>query len=104
MASVSRTATDLVEEFVLRRWAREHYVPAEARDRTWHSIVLEEMNHKDRELAEVGQYALSGRRIVPLVPESDWILHGPHTEPSQTTVLLRIPDVAVEVSAFEAPH
>jgi hypothetical protein len=97
MASETRMATDLVEEFVLRRWAREHYVPAESRDSAWHPVVLEEMNHKDRELSEAAEYALSGRRIVPLVPESDWILHGPHAEPAQGTVLLRIPDVVTEM-------
>lgn len=96
MASVTRMATDLVEEFVLRRWAREHFVPAEARDADWHPVVLEEMAHKDRELAESAAYALSGRRVVPLVPENDWILHGPHAEPPQTAVLLRIPNVSTE--------
>jgi hypothetical protein len=96
MESVSRVATDLVEELVLRRWAREHHVPAESRDGTWHPVVLEEMRLKDRELEESAACALSGRRIVPLVPESDWILHGPHPEPSQTAVLLRIPDMAIE--------
>lgn len=96
MASVTGMATDLVEEFVLRRWAREHFVPVEDRNPNWHAVVLDEMKHKDRELAESAEYALSGRRIVPLVPETDWILHGPHSEPTQTAVLSRIPNVAPE--------
>ena len=40
---------DLIEELRLRRWAREHYVPVEKRDRTWHPVVHEEMKKKDNE-------------------------------------------------------
>ena len=43
---------DVIEEFRLRRWAREHYVPAELRDRAWHPIVLEEMHRKDGEASD----------------------------------------------------
>ena len=43
---------DVIEEFRLRRWAREHYVPAEQRDRSWHPIVLEEMHRKDGESSD----------------------------------------------------
>ena len=43
---------DVIEEFRLRRWAREHYVPAEQRDRGWHPIILEEMHRKDGEVSE----------------------------------------------------
>ena len=43
---------DVIEEFRLRRWAREHYVPAELRDRAWHPIVLEEMRRKDGEASD----------------------------------------------------
>lgn len=99
MPSETRKTTDLVEEFVLRRWAREHYVPAEAREAAWHPVILDEMKLKDRETAETSEYALTGRRIVPLVPESDWILHGPHAEPTQATLLLRVPDVAASPPA-----
>jgi hypothetical protein len=41
---------DAIEEIRLRTWARENYVPADERDQAWHSIVLEEMTCKDREL------------------------------------------------------
>ena len=40
---------DLIDEFRLRRWARENYVPATHRDTAWHPIILEEMGRKDGE-------------------------------------------------------
>lgn len=40
---------DAVEEFRLRIWARQNYTPAENRDVSWHPVVLEEMERKDRE-------------------------------------------------------
>jgi hypothetical protein len=96
MASTTRIATDLVEEFVLRRWAREHYVPVDERNVDWHTVVLDEMDRKDREVAEAAEYALSGRRVVPLVPCADWTLHGPHTESARAPTLLQIPDMVAE--------
>jgi len=43
---------DPIEEFRLRRWARENYVPNDQRDRAWHPIVLEEMRRKDGESSD----------------------------------------------------
>jgi hypothetical protein len=43
---------DPIEEFRLRRWARENYVPTEQRDRAWHPIVHEEMRRKDGESSD----------------------------------------------------
>ena len=43
---------DFIEELRLRRWAREHYVPADERDAKWHPIILEEMRRKDGEASE----------------------------------------------------
>ena len=40
---------DFIEELRLRRWAREHYVPRSQRKQTWHPVVHEEMEKKDRE-------------------------------------------------------
>ena len=40
---------DFIEELRLRRWAREHYVPPSQRKQTWHPVVHEEMEKKDRE-------------------------------------------------------
>ena len=43
---------DPIEEFRLRRWARENYVPPSQRDRAWHPIVHEEMGRKDGESSD----------------------------------------------------
>jgi hypothetical protein len=43
---------DPIEEFRLRRWARENYVPADSRDRAWHPIIQEEMRRKDAEVSD----------------------------------------------------
>ena len=40
---------DFIEELRLRRWAREHYVPRSQRKHTWHTVVHEEMEKKDKE-------------------------------------------------------
>ena len=40
---------DLIEELRLRRWAREHYVPRDRRQPSWHPVVLDEMSRKDSE-------------------------------------------------------
>jgi hypothetical protein len=40
---------DFIEELRLRRWARENYVPPEDRENTWHPVVHQEMEKKDRE-------------------------------------------------------
>ena len=40
---------DLIEELQLRRWAREHYVPPEQRDGSWHPVIQDEMKKKDNE-------------------------------------------------------
>ena len=40
---------DLIEELKLRRWAREHYVPVDQRQPSWHPVVHEEMEKKDLE-------------------------------------------------------
>ncbi len=41
---------DPVEELLLRRWARENYVPADDRDESWHPIILKEMSNRDAEI------------------------------------------------------
>jgi hypothetical protein len=40
---------DFIEELRLRRWARENYVPRGERARSWHPVVLDEMDRKDAE-------------------------------------------------------
>lgn len=58
----------LIQELRLRRWARQHYVPPEQRDDTWHPVVLEEMRHKDAELLQQAAPPIDGTRYVPLAP------------------------------------
>jgi hypothetical protein len=40
---------DFIEELRLRRWARENYCSFDQRDASWHPIIHDEMNRKDRE-------------------------------------------------------
>jgi hypothetical protein len=54
MQSGVMTAADLdfIEELRLRRWARENYVPAGQRKRSWHPVIQQEMEKKDQEAHE----------------------------------------------------
>lgn len=47
------TEVDFIEELRLRRWARENYVPPHQREQSWHPVILDEMDCKDRERSEV---------------------------------------------------
>jgi hypothetical protein len=40
---------DFIEELRLRRWAREHYVPADRRESSWHPVIIDEMVRKENE-------------------------------------------------------
>jgi hypothetical protein len=53
MLSSVAAEVDFIEELRLRRWAREHYVPRNQREISWHPVILDEMDSKDREMAEV---------------------------------------------------
>ena len=44
---------DFIEELRLRRWARENYVSRNEREVSWHPVILDEMNRKERESAAV---------------------------------------------------
>ena len=46
---VGATEIDPIEEIRLRTWARKHYAPAQERDESWHPVILDEMDKKDRE-------------------------------------------------------
>lgn len=98
MSSAQQSSTDPVEELRLRRWARENYVAIAHRDSTWHAIVLDEMQRRDRELTFAGGYAEIARRIVPLVPDHGPGLRapglrGPHIDSARANVLARVPIV-----------
>ncbi|MFL5341749.1 MAG: hypothetical protein ACJ8F7_16515 [Gemmataceae bacterium] len=59
MSSTVLADVDFIEELRLRRWAREHYVPADERNQAWHPIILEEMLRKDDEVEPEGIMAAS---------------------------------------------
>ena len=40
---------DFIEELRLRRWARENYVPQDQRQHSWHPVIHEEMDKKDKD-------------------------------------------------------
>jgi hypothetical protein len=49
MPSSVGAEVDFIEELRLRRWAREHYVPSDRRESSWHPVVLDEMLRKEAE-------------------------------------------------------
>ncbi len=53
MPSSVGAEVDFIEELKLRRWAREHYVPRDRRETSWHPVILDEMGRKDVEQIEV---------------------------------------------------
>ncbi len=53
MLSSVAAEVDFIEELRLRRWARENYVPRNQREMSWHPVILDEMDQKDREMSEV---------------------------------------------------
>jgi len=52
MSNATVGSLDLIEELHMRRWARENYVPRHQRQKSWHRIVLDEMEKKDLEALE----------------------------------------------------
>ena len=53
MLSSVAAEVDFIQELRLRRWAREHFVPRHQREISWHPVILDEMDRKDREMTEV---------------------------------------------------
>lgn len=79
MRATEGLSIDLIQEFRLRKWARENYVAPALRGRNWHPIVLEEMRFRDEE--QQSQYiepALSGSCYVPLAPTETYLLDEAH--------------------------
>jgi hypothetical protein len=59
MPSSVAAEVDFIEELRLRRWAREHYVPADRREASWHPVVIDEMVRKEHERNEVEAVSIS---------------------------------------------
>jgi hypothetical protein len=79
--NVFAASHDFIEELRLRRWARENYVAAEGRNPAWATVILHEMDRRDRELAHGDDDALTG--LVPLAPASHE-QPGWHITPART--------------------
>jgi hypothetical protein len=58
MLSSVLAEVDFIEELRLRRWAREHYVPQDQREASWHPVIHEEMNKKDDEAVQAEPVAV----------------------------------------------
>jgi hypothetical protein len=52
MVSSVVSELDFIQELQMRRWAREHYVPRDQRQTSWHPIVIQEMEKKEFETSE----------------------------------------------------
>ncbi len=65
MSDNQSSTMDFVRELRLRQWARQHFVPADARRSTWHPVVLDEMHRRDQELSD------SARRTELTTPPSE---------------------------------
>lgn len=100
MIRINAGSLDLVEEIRLRRWAREHYVPAAERNPDWHPVVLQEMQCKEQELEEAAGYSMVSQ-IVPLHPGSFSVVHEAHAEVPRSNLLLKVPEVS-ECTATDA--
>ncbi len=86
---------DLIEEFRLRVWARSHYVPANARDRSWHNCIIDEMQRMDREQVDISctvdyQPDASVSTFVPLAPSQILKRHDPHSHLADPNLLKKI--------------
>lgn len=87
MSSASVAGVDLIEELRLRRWARQNYVPADQRVPEWHSIVTDEMQRRDRELASAPVPSRHPSAYVPLAPTEIRRHDQAHQEVSEPNLL-----------------
>ena len=77
---------DFVRELRLRQWARQHYVPSDARKSTWHPVVLDEMHRRDEELADDSPHIGDPNpETGPLVANVSLEVHGDSDEPMAST-------------------
>ncbi len=79
------TTIDFIEELTYRCSARRNYLPPELREENLHPIILEEMAHRDRELAaEIQRDELLNTTMnlgfVPLIPTVTHYVHPAHAE------------------------
>lgn len=65
---------DFLEELRLRRWARENYCFAEARQASWHPIVHDEMRRRDEEALSRDDLTVLSEFAEPTAPGDSTIL------------------------------
>jgi hypothetical protein len=78
MSVADALGVDLIQEFRLRKWARDNYVRPEQRGRAWHPVVLEEMTFRDAELKSEPSIELPRSPFVPLMPTESHYIDDPH--------------------------
>ena len=83
---------DMIEEFRLRRWARENYAAADQRQSSWHSLIHEEMQQMEFEQL-VPEEPVCIARIVPLADDQQAV-HSAHQ--TATPHSLRIAELESE--------
>ena len=93
MRHESYAQLDVVDELKLRRWARENYCQEIDRDPTWHAVIHEEMQQKDREEAKYDEKAYMACAVVPLPPGEMLRFHRPHADSIRAERLLSVPNV-----------
>lgn len=84
----------LEDEFRIRRWAREYYVPAEQRHRSWHPVFLAEMARLDEELIDSESRRSRAHSFVPLAPGEFYRLDPRHAAMAAPKILLTIARVS----------
>jgi len=90
MKQDAKTATSLIAEFRMRRWARINYVPSDQRIETWNPLVLDEMKMKDQEMLETENNSMKARvssMYVPLAPGVINRIDEAHLETSAPHIL-----------------
>ena len=94
MSHQTTSQINVIRELRLRRWARNHYVPAKERLSTWNPVVLEEMMVRDSEIqSQVDNAPPLVSQFVPLSPEPVNILHQAHEDQNEPKMLQAIQEV-----------
>jgi hypothetical protein len=93
---------DAVEEFRIRSWARDNYVPAAQRDAGWHPVALDEMRQRDSDLAERPVALSRIYAIVPLAPDEIWRHHPPHALEAPHFAVAESPRILFRIADLDA--
>lgn len=103
MFGKQRDELDIVKEFRLRRWAREHHVPPAERRASWHPVVLDEMSRKDDEMLIRARSRGPVSSFVPLVPTVIQRVR-PHQPAPAAPVSVPVADRFTGMQRSDLPH